>query len=297
MTRTSWILLFSLGSIWGGTFFCTEILLLTMTPFHIVFFRVSLGALAMLVFIHLRGQRLPTNWQNWRWFLMMGFFNNAFPFTCIVFGQQYITGGLASILNSFTAFIAVVTGAIFLSDERITWPRTIGTMLGVAGVAVTMGLDHLMQLSLTSIGQFLVLLSTISYAIASVLGRLQMGRTSVEVSTTGMLICSSGWMLVFSLMVEGVPVMAMDTTSILAILAYAIPFTSVAYLLYFNLLRRAGAANTMLVTIIVPVSALLLDAFALGEVISMREVIGFGIIAIGLLILSGRVPVPGLKPR
>ena len=89
----------------------------------------------------------------------------------------------------------------------------------------------------------------------------------------------------------------MDTTSILAILAYAIPFTSVSYLRYFNLLRRAGAANTMLVTIIVPVSALLLDAFALGEVISMREVVGFGIIAIGLLILSGQGPVPGLKPR
>jgi drug/metabolite transporter (DMT)-like permease len=93
MTRTSWILLFSLGSIWGGTFFCTEILLLTMTPFHIVFFRVSLGALAMLVFIHLRGQRLPTNWQNWRWFLMMGFFNNALPLPALFLASSILPAG------------------------------------------------------------------------------------------------------------------------------------------------------------------------------------------------------------
>ena len=70
----------SLGFIWGGTFYFTEIMLLAMTPFHIVFFRVSIAATFMLAFIHLRGKRLPTDAASIRQFVVMGLFNNALPF-------------------------------------------------------------------------------------------------------------------------------------------------------------------------------------------------------------------------
>ena len=291
MSGTAWFLLFALGFVWGGTFFCTEILLLTMSPFHIVFFRVSIASLAMLAFIHARGERLPTDGASWLRFGIMGLFNNAIPFSCIVFGQQYITAGLASILNSSTAFIAVIMGGLVLSDERITVPRLVGTFLGVAGVAVTIGVGHLSTLSLASIGQILIIMAAVSYSIASIYGRLQVGGHGVGVSATGMLIASSAWMLVLATLVEGVPVPPLDIPSILAMLAFAIPCTSLAYILYFAILKRAGAANTMLVTIIIPPFALLLDALAIGEFVSPREIAGFLIIALGLLILSGKIPL------
>ena len=294
MSGAAWFLLFALGFVWGGTFFCTEVLLLTMSPFHIVFFRVSLAALAMVAFVHARGKRLPADPGSWLRFAVMGLFNNAIPFSCIVFGQQYITGGLASILNSSTAFIAVVMGGLVLSDERITLPRLVGTLLGVAGVAVTMGIEHLSSLSLASIGQLLIIAAAVSYSIASIYGRLQVTTHGVETTAAGMLVASALWMLLLSLWIEGVPVLATDTASILAILAFAVPCTSLAYILYFALLRRAGAANTMLVTIIIPPFALLLDALAIGEFVSPREIAGFLVIALGLLILSGKIPI---RPR
>lgn len=297
MSTQAWSLLFGLGVIWGGTFYFTEILLLSMTPFHIVFFRVSIAAVVMLGYIHLRGKRLPLDPRSLKQFAIMGFFNNALPFSCIVFGQQYITAGLASILNSATAFVTVMVAGVFMKDEPITIPRLTGTILGVIGVAVTMGIDHLSSLSLASIGQILVLTATGCYAIASMYGRLRVQNHGVEVAATGMLVAASCWMLLLSLLVEGVPVIALDAGSVLALLAFAIPCTSLAYMLYFALLKLAGAGNTMLVTIIIPVFALVIDALLLGEVISLREMTGFLIIAFGLLILSGRLPLPGLPGK
>lgn len=284
------MLLFGLGVVWGGTFSLTEVLLQGMTPFHIVFFRVSIAAVVMVVYIHLRGKRLPLDAISLRQFAVMGFFNNALPFSCIAFGQQYITAGLASILNAATAFVTVIVAGMLMKDEPITPPRLIGTILGVFGVAVTMGIDHLSGLSLASIGQILVLVATASYAIASMYGRLRVQNHGVEVAATGMLVSASIWMLLLSLLVEGVPVMATDPVSLMAMMVFAIFCTSIAYMLYFATLKLAGAGNTMLVTIIIPVFTLVIDATLLGEVISLNEVTGFLIIAAGLLILSEKLP-------
>ena len=291
MSSQAWLLLFTLGFIWGGTFYFTEIMLLAMTPLHIVFFRVTIAATFMLAFIYLRGKRLPTDTASIRQFAVMGLFNNALPFSLITLGQQYITAGLASILNAFTAFVTVIVAGLILSDERITAPRLIGTALGVSGVAVAMGIDNLSTLSLTSLGQFMVLGATCCYAVASMFARLQMSKLDAEVSATGMLCAASVWILIISLIFEGTPQLAMNTAPILAILALAIPCTSVAYIVYFMLVKRAGAGNTMLVTIIIPAIALMLDSIILNEALRPREVAGFFIISIGLLILSGRLPL------
>ena len=297
MPARAWTLLFTLGFIWGGTFYFTEVLLQSMTPFHIVFFRVAIAATAMQVYLRIRGKRMPLDPISLKQFLIMGLFNNALPFSMIVFGQQYITAGLASILNSSTAFVTVILAGVIMSDEKITPPRIIGTALGVFGVAVTIGLDHLSTLSLASIGQFMIILAAFSYAIASMYGKRRVRDLDVEVSATGMLTGAVFWMLILSLVFEGVPVMALETAPILAILAFAIPCTCVAYILYFAILKLAGAGNTMLVTIIIPVFALIIDATILGESIKAQEVTGFVIIALGLLILSGKLPFPTIGSR
>ena len=278
-----------LGLIWGGTFFLSEILLLEMSPFQIVFHRVSIAAIIMFGFITLRGKSLPKDVKSWFALAVMGLLNNAIPFSCIVFGQQYITGGLASILNSTTAFFGVILSGLILQDERITLPRLIGVMMGIIGVIVIMGFDALFSLSLTSIGQLLIIISSISYAFAGIWGKLQVKNMGVEVTATGMLITSSIWMLILSTSVEGFPIEALSLQSTVSILTFAILCTAVAYLLYFAILAQAGAANLMLVTIIIPPFALILDAFALGEWVTFQQLAGLIIISFGLLVLSGKL--------
>ena len=292
MSSRSWIMLLMLALIWGGTFFLSEILLLEMTPFQIVFHRVSIAALVMYAFMKVRGKHLPKDMKTWGILGVMGLLNNAIPFSSIVFGQQYITAGLASILNSTTAFFGVIVTAIFLADERITLPKFTGVIFGIIGVAVIIGIDNLAQLSLTNIGQYLIIVSSISYAFAGVWGRLFVRDIGVEETATGMLITSTIWMFILCLMVEGFPIEALSTRSLAAILTFAILCTSVAYLLYFAILAEAGASNLMLVTIIIPAFAIILDALFLEELVSAVDMLGFGIIALGLLVIGGKIKLP-----
>ncbi len=289
MSPRTWLLMMLLGLIWGGTFFLSEILLLEMTPFQIVFHRVSIAAIIMVIYITWRGKRLPRDKRSWFALAIMGLLNNAIPFSAIVFGQQYITGGLAAILNSTTAFFGVMLAGLFFKDERLTFRRLIGVIMGIIGVAIIIGMDVLSHLSLTSIGQLLIIVSSISYAFAGIWGRLQVKNLGVEVTATGMLISSSVWMLILATMVEGFPLEALSLRSTAAILTFSVVCTAVAYLLYFAILSAAGAANLTLVTIIIPPFALMLDAFALGEWVTGQQLLGFAIIASGLLVISGKL--------
>ena len=289
MSPRTWLLMMLLGLIWGGTFFLSEILLLEMTPFQIVFHRVSIAAIIMVIYITWRGKRLPRDKRSWFALAIMGLLNNAIPFSAIVFGQQYITGGLAAILNSTTAFFGVMLAGLFFKDERLTLRRLIGVIMGIIGVAIIIGMDVLSHLSLTSIGQLLIIVSSISYAFAGIWGRLQVKNLGVEVTATGMLISSSVWMLILATMVEGFPLEALSLRSTAAILTFSVVCTAIAYLLYFAILSAAGAANLTLVTIIIPPFALMLDAFALGEWVTGQQLLGFAIIASGLLVISGKL--------
>jgi drug/metabolite transporter (DMT)-like permease len=289
MSLRVWMMMTLLGLLWSGTFFLTEILLERFGPFTIVFHRVGIAALAMLALLWFRGKKLPRDVRSWGGFIVMGFLNNALPFSAIVFGQQYITGGLASILNSTTAFIAVVVSGIFLADEKLTPVRFVGVTFGVVGVALAMGIETLGELSLSSIGQFCILLSSTSYVLASIWGKLKLRKHDTEVTATGMLITSTGWMFAITLVMEGSPFVLMSGVILGSFLTYAVLCTSLAYILYFALLKEAGAGNTMLVTIIIPPFSLLLDAFVLGQWVKPHEILGFGVIAIGLLILSNKI--------
>ena len=293
MTTRSWVMLLTLAFIWGGTFFLSEILLEEMKPFQIVFHRVSIAAVVMVGYLALRGKSLPRDLKIWGVLAVMGLLNNAIPFSAIVFGQQYITAGLASILNATTAFFGVVVSAIFLTDERITLPKSAGVLLGIIGVVIIIGIEALAQLSLTNIGQYLIIVSSISYAFASVWGRLYVRDLGVEVTAAGMLITSSIWMFILAMMVEGFPIAPLSVTATVSILTFAILCTSVAYLLYFSILAEAGASNLMLVTIIIPAFALILDAAFLGEWVDITDMVGFGVITLGLLIIAGKIKLPG----
>jgi len=292
MSLRIWMMMCLLGLLWSGTFLITEVLLETFAPFTIVFHRVGLAALAMLALLWLKGKKLPRDLRSWAGFIVMGFLNNALPFSAIVFGQQYITGGLASILNSTTAFIAVIISGIFLADERLTPARFVGVTLGVSGVVLAMGIETLSGLSLTNIGQFCILLSSTSYVFASIWGKLKLRHHDTEVTATAMLMTSTGWMFAITLITEGNPFTLMSGAMLGSFLVYAVLCTSLAYILYFALLKEAGAGNTMLVTIIIPPFSLLLDAFVLEQWVRTHEMLGFGVIAIGLLILSNKIRLP-----
>lgn len=288
MTSREWAFLIALSLVWGGAFFFTEIALTDFGPLTVVLGRVGFGALGLLIWLYASGGRLPADARVWGTFLVMGVLNNVIPFSLIVWGQVSIDSGLASILNATTPLFIVVFAHVVTTDERMTPARLAGVVLGVAGVAVLIGPVLLLQIGDGALGQVAVLAAAVAYACAALYGRRLRGLPPL-VAATGMVTCSAIAMAPIALLMEAPWQTQPGIAAMGAVLAVALSGTTLAYWIYFRILRTAGATNLMLVTFLIPVSAVLLGALFLGERLAWTAFAGMALIFAGLAAVDGRV--------
>ena len=282
-------MLAALAIIWGGSFFFAEIALRELPPMTITLHRVF-WALPILIFvIWAKGITPPKSLKIWGAYLTMGALNNALPFSLIFWGQTQITSGLASILNGATGVTGVIVAGLFLSDERLTPTKLIGVVVGFFGVALTVGIEALQNFDLRSLAQMAVLLAGLSYSIAGVWAKLRLSGQKPEMNALGMLLCSTVIMCPLALYIDGTPQFDLQISTWSALLALAVICTSLSYLLYFNILNRAGSGNLMLVTLLIPPFAITLGVLVLDESLAPISLVGFAFIALGLIIIDGRV--------
>ncbi|WP_306111280.1 MULTISPECIES: DMT family transporter [Roseovarius] len=289
ISPSSALMLLALAAVWGGSFFFAEIALTEVPPLTITLHRVVWAVPILLVVVRTLGLQLPREPRIWGAYLVMGALNNALPFSLIFWAQVAIQSGLASILNGTTAVFGAVVAGLLLRDEPMVPRKIVGALLGLAGVAAIMGPDLLRGVDLRNLAQLAVLGAALSYALASVWAKRALAGQAPQMNALGMLIGSSLLMLPVALWVDGVPRFDLSMHVWAALVSLAALSTALAYLLYFAILRRAGAANLMLVTLMIPPFAAGLGAVFLGERLSAEAWVGFGLIALGLLVTDGRV--------
>lgn len=288
MDGQDWGMLILLSVLWGGAYFFAGVAVRELPPLTVVLARVLLASLALLPLFWYLGQSLPRSLAEWRPFFGMGLLNNVLPFGFIFAGQTYITVGLSSIINAMTPLFAVVVMALF-QEERLTVNRVIGVLLGVVGVAVLRGFDGAIDVR-QSIGIALCLAGALSYGFAAVWGRRFLTGVAPVKSATCQLMCSTLIMGVVVCFIDRPWTLAAPGQStVLALIGLAVFGTALAYIVFFKVLVRAGASNVMLVTLLIPVTALFLGAVFLGEAVQAKEIIGALIIGAGLLFIDGRV--------
>ena len=289
MGPAEWAMLLALSVIWGGSFFFFAIAVTALPTFTIVLLRVGLGTVALWGLLFILGVAIPRDPRIWRNFLVMGLINNAIPFSLIVWGQREVASGLAAILNATTPFFTVLVANAMTRDEKLSWMRLTGAVTGLAGVAVMMGYDIAAQFGGSLAAQLAVIGAAVSYAFGSVFGR-RFGALPPLLTATGQTTGSTLILLPLVLLVDRPWNLPMPGSGIwLAIAGLAFLCTSLAYVLYFTILKRAGATNIVLVTFLVPVSAILLGVLFLDERLGPQH--GFGMLAIGLglALIDGRV--------
>ena len=295
MSSRSWLLLLSLAFIWGASFYFIEIGLIYLDPSWLVSVRLLFGALPLALWLLFQQKTLPIKLRFWTSVMVMGVLNNFLPFNFIAFGQLYVTGGMASIVNANTAFMGVIVSGLFLSGEPATWNRVVGVMIGVTGVAIAIGITPMLPAADASdllLGSLAIIVATIAYAFAGVWGKIRLAEYSPTQSAVGMLICSSAISVLCSFFISGPPSLAIinhpfDLMKV--VLGLGVLGTALAYPLYFRILEVAGSSNLMLVTIIVPVFAIILDAILLSQFVTGSNLFGFAVVAIGLFIMDGRL--------
>lgn len=286
---TSGLLLLALATAWGGSFFFAEIALREVPPLTITLHRVFWAVPVLFLVVCWQGIRIPRSIQAWFCYLVMGALNNAIPFSLIFWGQTTIDSGLASILNGTTAVFGAVVAGVLLVDEPLTARKIIGALFGVFGVAVIMGLDALTNFDLRNLAQLAVLGAALSYAFAGVWAKRFLSAYPAVMNAFGMLLGSTVLMIPVVIFTEGTPVLTLSAEVWAALLAVAIVSTALAYLLYFKILVRAGSANLMLVTLLIPPIAVGLSVTFLGEKLGYDAWFGFGLIAVGLAVTDGRL--------
>jgi drug/metabolite transporter (DMT)-like permease len=283
-----WALLGVLSVLWGGSFFFNGLALKELPPLTLVLSRVSVAALMLLPLLRIYRIEFPGGLSGWAPFVAVSLFNNVLPFSLIVVGQTFITSSVASILNATTPLFTVMVMAAS-GEERLSPQRVAGVTIGLLGVIILRG-GFGLDLAGQGTGIALCLAAALSYGVAALLARRHLAKSPPLATATFQLMASTVMMAVIATVVDRPwQLPPPRPTTWLAVLGLAALSTALAYIVFFQILRRSGATNVMLVTLLVPLTAILLGALVLGETISAREIIGAMVIGSALLVMDGRV--------
>ena len=292
MSSRVWLWLLSLSVLWGCSFFFAKVAIGELAPLTVVFGRVALAALALNIALAANAQGLFRPRTPWPAYFAMGLLNNVVPFSLIFWGQTHIASGLASILNATTPLFTVVVAHVLTADEKITGSKIMALLSGFAGVALLVGPDSLARTVSSLWGELACLGAALSYAFAGVYGRRfkAMGVAPLE-AAAGQVTASSVLILPMMLAVDRpwlLPATPSPTVWA-ALVGLALLSTALGYVLYFRILAAAGATNLLLVTFLMPVIAILLGGFFLGERLEPRHFAGMALIGVGLAVIDGRI--------
>lgn len=289
MTAGEWVMLIVLGAVWGGTFFFARIAVTEMHPLTLVLFRVAIAALALHIWLAARGPSFRLALPYAGGFLVLALLNNVIPFSLIFAGQTQLGAGLASVLNATTPFWTALIAHAMTSDEKLTWNKVAGILLGVAGTAITIGPDLLDAAGGPVWAKFALVAASVSYGFALMVAR-RLRQVPPPVVAAAQLTASTLVMIPVVLIVNG-PAGLFEASGTVwaAVTAMALISTAFAYILYFRIIATAGATNASLVTLLVPVSAILLGTLILKERLELYEIAGMATIGLGLVTIDGRV--------
>ena len=288
MKSKDWFMIVSLGTLWGSSFFFVELLLEMLSPFLIVYLRVALAAILLLFILLIKQVKVTLNASLIFSLFIMAILNNVLPFLLIAYGQQTVTGGLASILNANTSLLTILIAPLLISSEKLSFNRVGGAIIGICGVIIAVGYENIFQIYENNLGKYLILLATLSYALASVWAKLTLDGVPALISATGMLTGSAIILtpIAFFYNFDELSNLSLSAFSMSAL--FAILCSVLAYIIYFKILESAGASNLLVCTVIIPPSAIVLNSIFLNQAVSQSETIGLLIIIMGLIVLDGR---------
>ena len=285
--------LFALGAIWGASYIFIRIAVEPFGPILLMFVRVALTGVILIGWARVRGQALNIR-GHWPQFIVLGFLGSALPFSLIGWAELTVTASMAAILMSTTPLFTTLVAAVGLG-ERLTVLKLVGALLGIVGVAVTVGGSD-MEMSGEVIAATLALLgATLSYACGGVFAtRFFRGLNNMSMSSGQML---AGALILAPVSVLDLPQEVPPPDAMLSMLALVVICTAFAYQLYYYLIISAGPVKALTVTLLVPVFGVIWGALLLRESVSPGMVAGLTIVLFSVGLVTGIVGPPGKRFR
>jgi len=283
MTSRSLGLLLLLGSVWGASFLFIKVVVEETSPLALVQGRITFGALT-IVAVMAFGRRRSVKVSPHLWAKVAGLavLSNIVPFLLISWGEIHIESGTASVLNSTMPLFTALFAGLILVDERLTWLRLSGLLLGFLGVAVLTGGDIIDVTDSSVLGQMAVVGAAACYGAAAVYARILL-RSEDPLDLCRLQLVIGALILAPALFaVDGVPNYNLSLEAWLSLITLGVLGTGLAYMAYLWLLGAIGSVRTSLVTYIVPITGLILGWAVLDESVGINSIAGCGLIILGV---------------
>lgn len=283
MTPKYFLELTLLASIWGASFLLTRVSVGELGPLPLTFLRLGTASLMLLLLMTVYGQWVQLRYY-WRHILVIGIISTCLPFVLIAITTLYSSAGFAAILNSFAPIFSAVIGWLWLK-EYLSWPAIIGIVLSCVGVLVMVTDTDSISAGFKLLPILTGLGATLLYALTGNYSRKFVHGVSPLVVATGSQCFATLCLAPAALMTW--PDQAVSTTVWISVFTLGTLCTGFALLMYFHLLGRIGVANTMLVTYMVPVFAMLWGSIFLQEAITFKMILGAAFILSGITLTTG----------
>ena len=279
----------ALALIWGVSFLLIKVGVRDMSPAVLLLLRAASGLLGLAVIIKAMGR--PLLGPGWRTrigsFAIMAITNAIVPWIAIAWGEERISSGLASILNSTTTLWTAVLIYWAMPSERPSIVNYVGVVLGLAGVVILVFPDLSRHgVSANFFGTLAVLVAALSYALNAIYQRTRMRNVSVFDISIGQLAAAT--VFAVPLAIPSISSVHVAPASLAAVIALGAGGTGVAYLLYYYVMNSLGAVRAAGVTLLVPVTAVFWGVVLLGETVSLPMVIGMVVILSGIVLTNLR---------
>jgi len=288
MTSRSLGVLLLLGSVWGASFLFIKVVVEETSPLALVEGRIIFGALAIVAvttFGRRSGRASP---RLWAMAAGLAVLNNIIPFLLISWGETHIESGRAAVLNSTVPLFTALFASLILVDERLTWLRLSGLLLGFLGVAILAGGGNTDVTRPSVLGQMAVVGAAACYGASAVYARLVL-HSEDHLSLARLQLVTGALILTPVLFaVEGVPDYNLSPEAWLSLITLGVLGTGLAYGAFFWLLDAVGSVRASLVTYIIPIVGLFLGWAVLDESIGINTIFGCGLIILGVTTVMQR---------
>lgn len=290
MSRINWLKFITLGLIWGSSFLWIKIAVTEISPFTLVAFRVLFALVTLIIILLIGRVKVPLR-SKWWVFLFLGAFNISIPFMLISWAEQHIPSAIAAILNGTPPLFTIIFATIFLSDDRFTWRKLAGLVIGFGGVLILMA-DHLGNgIASYTMGMAAMLVAAMSYGGSAIFARTFTKGMEPAAQAFGQQLSANLIMWPIALFGQ-----AQFITPKLPLTWFALAFlgilcTGMATMIYYSLLHSVGPTRTMMTSYIFPVVGAILGLIFLREPFHWTMLLGTVVIISGVIIVNWQKPV------
>lgn len=267
--------------VWGTTWIFIKIGLEDLPPIGFAAARFILAILILIPIIKIQQIPLPNSWRDWRLIMLTGILQFSINYSLVFWSEQYISSGLAAVLQAMITVFGLALAWFHLPNERITGLKILAVLLGIVGVGIIFNDQLKVESTLAFAGCVAIVVGAYAAAQASILIKAKGGNLHPAALVFGQMICGLPPIILYSLLKEGNPLnFRWSWRAIICVLYLTVFGTIAAFWLYYWLLSKIESTKAMMISLVTPLLAVIVGAIFLGEKLPPQT--GFG----GVLILA-----------